>query len=477
MSRTDPFAEGVVARIGAAFPTAAITMFTTLPAVHQHPLHRVVLSDGTIIMASGPAVPRVKGSGVKTYSTTRSEAVVLSWLTGKRLQTRSAEASARPWTSDPAYATTRPSCDDALDTYLPRLLYHFEVEGGPRYFSMFGLEQLHRACNLTLPPAGQPLDTVMGPLSREERSSIDRQAGHVLRALASVKSPNGRFGMAAEVLSSLPALPPEYQPVLDRQGPLGRKGSQTWSGAFNRLMEEASYQASDNLSTIAFADVRDQFLRFRPVLDNVLRPRMFVLNGAEDANTLVIREAPSADLSTPSGQIGMHQPPEANGGYRVTGLQDWSNVVFGDPLMSSAFCVNPSTDVLRGFTGSDTVTSILQNIPECSFDDQRHVRIRLLLYKCYWIIMGIIRRTFDFNTQDPEVTRWHSARNTLAETVLELAAIPSVDMGPGRRARRSHQSRKRRRSASPPSMRYAGRGQMAWLYESNPSRRRRCNTP
>lgn len=490
MNPDDQITVALRAQVATAFPRTTITSVARLPPAEQHPLHRVELSDGTVLLLSGPALPSIWCSMVSRFSTAQAEAIVLGWLAIRRTSPSRLDALSRASDVSNNVATSTAGGETPLDTYLPKLVRYFELDGGPVFMGMEGWQRRRRAYTLTVPCEGQPITSLGRPLSHDERSSVDYQCGKLLRVLAEIESPNGHFGFAAEVLSSQPVLPAQYLSEAGGQRPIDTGGNRTWSDAYDRLVHEARLDASKKTLIISFGRLRVQFERFRGVLDNVMRPRLVALRGGEDWNTLV-QHSDAQDESpeySPANYwrdvlpLDGSQMPEAEvhrSVARVTGFRDWSNLFFGDPLIASALSTDPSVEMVQGFSDDPETTSFLDDLPSGLVDDRRHVHIRLLLYRCYWAIREIIRKPRTPYIKDVQISYLSPGWKWLDETLRKLEALPSASGVSMHRARRTHVM-KRRRSESPPNLGYSKRSSTESVTRSpfrSWSERRRCSTP
>ena len=143
--------EMVQALVDIPFPGATIFRIDIIRSNHQHPLRRVELSNGVVLLISGPATPKYWGWLISKHSATRTEAVVLSWLSSRRRRSGLAEAS----TVLRDLATTAESPeDDALARFLPRFLYHFHMRDEGLYFSGEGICRRTEAWNIMVPVSG-----------------------------------------------------------------------------------------------------------------------------------------------------------------------------------------------------------------------------------------------------------------------------------------------------------------------------------
>ncbi|KAK0386944.1 hypothetical protein NLU13_5257 [Sarocladium strictum] len=478
MDNHDQVATAVRAHIAVAVPRAAVTKITRLPNTDHHPLHRLDLSDGTSLMLNGPALPRISGMTVSGYSTAQAEAIVLSWLAYRRDRPSRLESLTADISESGCSSSLKSLSDDLLLAFLPQLVRYFELDTGPVFFSVDGLQQRRSAYNLVVASHGRPAVSLDPPLSREERRSVALQSGKLLRMLSDIQSPNGRFGFAAEVLADLPLLPREYLSSTTGQRPPGKRGHHTWSEAYERLLIEARDEAQRRkISAIPFARLHRQFERFRGILDHVMRPQLVLLHGGDESITLVHRHVQSsceghAGRCT-AGSIHQTEPKES---IRVVGFRDWSDVVFGDPLVAKALCTNASKDTINGFTGDRHIDAFSPELPPGLVDDRRNVTTRLLLYRCFWIIKEIVRRpTLPF-IQGVQAAAPSPAWMELSDTLTMLESQPSP-MHDARRRPRNVRVGKRRRSESPPGDRipprvWDSRSQARGWHE-----RRRSSTP
>ncbi|KAJ4421513.1 hypothetical protein N0V85_000163 [Neurospora sp. IMI 360204] len=116
---------------------------------------------------------------------------------------------------------------------------------------------------------------------------------------------------------------------------------------------------------MAYSPIRRHFRRFAHLLNEVKVPRLVVVDMADDTNTLVTVERTTTSTNGYSSYMAAASQPAASapasdsaGGDRqltLTGLQDWSNCVFGDPLLATVFSDGVSESFMEGFeTGPTT---------------------------------------------------------------------------------------------------------------------------
>jgi len=239
------------------------------------------------------------------------------------------------------------------------------------------------------PAVGQPLSDLSIYLSLPEQRCIDKQIGSLVRNLALITSPSGNFGTVPRVCTDpfLPvpsAVPPAHQ------------SSRDWIGAFMSLVEGILRDGEDMSVLLPYEDIRMHFHRLSWRLSAITVPRLLVIDVSEATNVLIERDA--------EGRC-----PSASQGPRLTGLRDWSQGIFGDPLLSSCF-ENPSDAFLEGWRADDGTEDIIE--------DQEGSDTRSLLYGCYRAIVAIVT---EYYRPKPDSSRRElEGRRKLTDVLAEL---------------------------------------------------------
>jgi hypothetical protein len=114
----------------------------------------------------------------------------------------------------------------------------------------------------------------------------------------------------------------------------------------------------------------------------------------------------------------------------VTGLRQWSNCVFGDPLLATIFSKRPrpTDDFWRGFDKplpGETTASIIE--------DRDNAHIRMLLYECYHAVVTLVGEYY--RPQTDSSRRELAARKHLGNVLARLEELD--DRGQQRRRRMS----------------------------------------
>jgi hypothetical protein len=249
---------------------------------------------------------------------------------------------------------------------------------------------------------GKTLSNLSIYLSIPERQLIDKQIGSLTRSLASLTSPTGTFGTAARVLPD-----PFKQSSPSASVPRG-EGSSTWTEAFSNLLESILRDGEDMAVLLPYDVVRAHYQRLSWRLDAVTLPRLVLLDLGE-RNILIENGAPTT-TSSPSRSTSSNtgaQPP------KVTGLRSWSQGVFGDPLLSSVF-ENPSASFLEGWNSSADSSEPL-------IEDPANADVRLLLYRCYRAVVGIV--TEYYRPQPDSSRRELENRRNLTSALADLEKV------------------------------------------------------
>ncbi|KAG4443133.1 hypothetical protein IFR05_001365 [Cadophora sp. M221] len=274
-----------------------------------------------------------------------SEASLVYFLLAETTTRRSVSPPASPRSEEGDFHSEPAS----LSGLVPKILKHASNNRETPYpYSIFE------------PTAGAPISMVSPPLSPPDRRSVDKQVGSMARALASRTSPSGSFGMANRVLPD---------PSNNTQSSAAPKlvGSETWSEAFKTMLEAVLRDGEDMSVLLPYETIRAHYRRLSWRLDAVTSPRLVVINVSQDTNVMVERTTDKDDSEKSAEEV------------TVTGLRNWSQGVFGDPLISSCF-ESPTEEFLEGWVdGGDEV-----------IEDEEHKEGRLLLYQCYRAVVAIV---------------------------------------------------------------------------------------
>lgn len=170
---------------------------------------------------------------------------------------------------------------------------------------------------------GRRLCELASRLTAAERGTIDRTLGSYVQSLTSLSAT--QFGMLHRVID--------------------HKGCKSWREAFLALLEASLRDGEDMLVTMPYESVRYYVIKHSHFLDEVTEPRLVALDVCNPENVLIDEDT-----------------------KHVTGLVGFSNVIWGDALMSGGIA-NGSEAFFEGFgecparTGSVRIRILMYNVP------------------------------------------------------------------------------------------------------------------
>jgi hypothetical protein len=254
------------------------------------------------------------------------------------------------------------------------------------------------------PGMGESLSDISIYLSRPEQRLIDKQIGSFVRDLALIASPSGNFGTVSRVCND------PSTAAATAGSSRAPRGSPDWTSAFMSLVEGILRDGEDMSVLLPYEVIRKHFDRLSWRLSAVTKPRLLVIDAGEPSNVLIQRDSEGASTSE-------------NDGPRVTGLRDWSQGIFGDPLLSSCF-ENSSEGFLEGWRLDGT---------EDIIEDEEGGATRLLLYRCYRAIVNIV--TEYYRPQPDSSRRELEGRRKLTNVLAELEKVDVEQIDFVKRAR------------------------------------------
>ncbi|KAK9772732.1 hypothetical protein AB5N19_14258 [Seiridium cardinale] len=451
-----PSVEAIKAVVSRAVPNVSIESIQLLNSARLQRDVCVTLSNGKTLVLTIPPPPILRLLRSEQWLVL-SEALVIPWIcrraseyaaNNKRISIQYLIEADPPQNKSSARTDTssrRPRTpEEYLIEYLPNLIAHSSAS-----------VELGTAFSLTEAPRGILVNSLPRALADAERVVVEYQKGQLVRRISNFRAPNAKFGPVTAVLG--PHAPPADSSTATSIGP---GGLNSWSKAFLALVESTLRDGEDLAVTISYSLIRHHLNRLSDLLDAVTQSRLVVLDAGSDGNVLVSRstdaEAKAIVRSrswTPTGQSVKREDPEKvdwsviggnlerkqtveASGATVTGLRDWSNCIFGDPLMTSVFSEEPSTEFIRGFrqqppspTPSSSPSSATTNIPRISspppddlVEDRENAPIRLLLYECYHATACVVRQFYRPTGAD-STRQEMAARRRLAAALNKLAEV------------------------------------------------------
>ncbi|KAI1462984.1 uncharacterized protein F4812DRAFT_453872 [Daldinia caldariorum] len=466
MDRLHPL-ESMRLAIQKALPTITVESVSPLPSCRLLRFFSIKISDGRALVLSLPPPPTLRLLRSER-GLNLSETLLTKWMLEGVLEPPSKTQNAiqgdiglyqhvqiRPGEVKPEISSEKEFNwrQDVLK-FLPVLVAHVPSSA-----------ELGAPFNIFEPARGVTIGELPMSLTASERQTVDFQKGQLVRQLSSFVSPNGLFGPATAVVS--PQLPSTDLHAAQLAN-LGLRSSRTWKQTFHSLLESVLRDAEDMAVTISYEPIRNYFNRLSYLLDGVTTARLVILDASDDLNVLVSRAskqdmgkdkdgddnkllatAPEAkhtkteDISERKAIPEYHhhqQKEQQQQTIAVTGLRDWSNSVFGDPLFAETFSQDPSADFSRGFfhSPSPSPSSSSPSLPSSSppppppntpIDDPDTAPVRLLLYECYHATVGVVQQFYRPGpaSSDREI----AARRRLAAALKRLDEVEGGGGGGG----------------------------------------------
>lgn len=174
---------------------------------------------------------------------------------------------------------------------------------------------------------GSLLSNSKTSLTNSEKANIQSQLIALGNSLASISCTAMNFGPA---LSICPPLEYFKDLKLRGEGP-----SKTWTEAFTNMFESILRDGEDTSVLLPYHVLREHLHRHSAALDEITVPRLCILNLFEESNVLIERDLDPRNIRSPTSQLHKTSGGNVAQNVRVTGLRDWSQAIFGDPLICS----------------------------------------------------------------------------------------------------------------------------------------------
>ncbi|OTA99497.1 hypothetical protein M426DRAFT_67703 [Hypoxylon sp. CI-4A] len=444
--------ESIRSAVRNALPSLTVESIKPLPSYKLLRFFSIVISDGRSLVLSLPPPLTFRLLRFER-ATIISEALITKWLLEQILGPNSQGRMLSQKDVDAEHTERQFKVESGTNPegirnpkagilkFLPLLVTHSSSS-----------KELGSPFNIFEPDKGVSVVELPIPLTITEKSTLDQQRGQLIRQLSSFTSPNGLFGPVLPIIGS-------QAPSTELQGlnlaNFGFRGATTWRQAFHSLLEGVLRDAEDMAVTISYEPIRGYFNRLGFVLDGVTVARLVVLDACDEPNVLVSRSTKSTEkgeainlqtLSTQEAEkskIATNQPKKESSQEEesresantqpstisLTGIRDWSNCIFGDPLFAEVFNQQPSAEFLRGFRGTDGRG---ESTDDGVVEDCENAPMRLLLYECYHATVGVVKQFYrpGPNSSDREI----AARRRLATALRRLQEVD--DETSGKRPRR-----------------------------------------
>ncbi|KAI0550920.1 hypothetical protein F4679DRAFT_572592 [Xylaria curta] len=461
MTRPRP-SDSVRTIIERAIPNTKIEAISTISSKRPLRTFRVQLADERALLLNLP--PPSSRLLRSEQSLLQSEVAVVCWLQddicqrskdARPLNKRSTMKSPKKESSLEQRASSKglSAHGDQLVRFLPNLVTHSSTSS-----------ETDPAFSLTEPTLGDTISSLGKILTPAERKSVDFQEGHLMRRIANITSPNGKFGPPVIVLGQPQTTGDTQKPTRDTK--MDSDGTDSWRKTFHLLLESILRDGEDLAVTISYELVRATFHKFGHLLDAVKTPRLVVCDAGEDDVVLVWRpkgvanERIQEEAESPKRSPKIKsEPGEEPGGastdnndsstIEVTGLRDWSNCIFGDPLFATVFS-HATPEFEQGFRQPHDEPAVIKkeedkksSSSKDDVDEQKHdidiiedpdnASTRILLYECYHATASIVRQFYRPDTDSS--AREIAARRRLVAALAKLEHVGGGESA-GKRPRR-----------------------------------------
>lgn len=182
---------------------------------------------------------------------------------------------------------------------------------------------------LTGPFHGHLLSEISPRLSQTPSEKIQQRVGFFYRNLTTSFSPVSSSSSSTQ------------QPQTKPFGPLHPPSSSfstsltsftTWSQFYTTLLETLLLDAEDALINLPYAFIRETVRRNRASLDQITKPKLVFLEGLIDERNILVRRR-RLESSAGDGE----RKRESGDEWEISGILDWSGVIWGDEWMSDGF--------------------------------------------------------------------------------------------------------------------------------------------
>lgn len=181
---------------------------------------------------------------------------------------------------------------------------------------------------LTGPYYGHLLSEISPQLSQTPSEKIQQRVGFFYRTLTTSFSPSSSSSTTQQQAQTKPF------------GPLYPSSScccsdsltsfTTWSQFYTNLLETLLLDAEDALINLPYSFIRETVRRNRTSLDRITKPKLVFLEGLIDERNIVVRRRRRLESSAGERR-------ESEDEWEISGILDWSGVVWGDEWMSDGF--------------------------------------------------------------------------------------------------------------------------------------------
>lgn len=196
----------------------------------------------------------------------------------------------------------------------------------------------HHRTNTTTTPIDTPPYIITGPfhghllseisprLSQTSSEKIQQRIGFFYRNLTTSFSP-----FSSSTTQQQPQIKP-FGPLYPSSSSL--KSFTTWSQFYTNLLETLLLDAEDALINLPYAFIRETVRRNQTALDRITKPKLVFLEGLMDEKNILVVRRRRLESSSSAGERERRGSEDE---WEISGILDWSGVIWGDEWMSDGF--------------------------------------------------------------------------------------------------------------------------------------------
>lgn len=178
---------------------------------------------------------------------------------------------------------------------------------------------------LTGPFHGHLLSEISPQLSQTPSEKIQQRIGFFYRNLTTAFSYPSSSSSTQQQAQTKPFGP------LYPSSSASLKSFTTWSQFYTTLLETLLLDAEDALINLPYAFIRETVRRNQNSLDQITKPKLVFLEGLIDEKNIVVRRRRLESSGAGERRSGSEDE------WEISGILDWSGVVWGDEWMSDGF--------------------------------------------------------------------------------------------------------------------------------------------
>ncbi|KAL9528120.1 hypothetical protein SMMN14_08423, partial [Sphaerulina musiva] len=234
---------------------------------------------------------------------------------------------------------------------------------------------------LTGPFHGHLLSEISPQLSQTPSEKIQQRVGFFYRNLTTSFSHSSSSSSTQQQPQTKPFGP--LHPPSSSSSSSDSTSFTTWSQFYTNLLETLLLDAEDALINLPYAFIRETVRRNQNSLDRITKPKLVFLEGLMDERNILVQRRRL------EGVAGERRASEDE--WEISGILDWSGVVWGDEWMSDGFYGH--------FSKRRSVGGFLEGFLGGKGQRQNQRRsgeevVRQYLYILYHSLLAIIRHCY-----------------------------------------------------------------------------------